>query len=301
MENLPAEENEKRCAGTKEDGSPCASYHTRDSAFCNFHGGGLVLANERRKKQAKQHQELVEEFDFGYFETKTRMQVQDLTEKVINGLIKGTIKREKGAALAMFLPFAYKIAKELEGSVRTGSVKVSITEKGQSLTMKMDEAMMDRYLSSNEVVRIQMLEQLKSEGNLKITKQKDTIDVVATDITAEKAKIPIKEFAALSKKTDVPMNEKQMLSLFGGKTLATAKDGPQGPKLGPDMVGFGEIFQKGGLPVGAIRANHKWVGRYTTPIELGGVKSMKLLFTCEYCKAESDKLKKEPCLESPLT
>jgi hypothetical protein len=298
MTNQPSEplEDDKHCQFVKPEGGQCGAFRTHSSAFCNIHSGGIAKLNERRRAQAAKVAELQEEFDFGYFNTRTRKDVQELTEKIINGVLKGAVKREKGAMMAVLLPFAYKMARELEGSVRnSGSIKVTITEKDQSLLLQMDESQMDRYLAANDGLRIQIMEELQLAGKIHISKKEDIIDISAKNITPADVKIPGKELANLSMKTDVPLTQKQVLKLFG-KTLADAPDTYRLPPTGPDMSGFGHVFEKDnkGLPVEAQPIPHKWKGDYEMG-EIAGMPAQILWFTCRWCQARARNVNKEVC------
>jgi len=282
-------DDDKRCSADKEDGSKCGGFHITDSPYCSFHSGRLKESQEKRKLAVAKQVALVEEFEFDYFPTKTRKDVQALTEKVINGVIKGTLKRDKAALLSTYLPFAYKIAKELESSGGSGGVSLRITEKSQSISLQMDEAMMDRYLNGNESVKVEMLASMETEGKLLLTKNNDVIDVAAT-INPDSVKVPAKGIAAISEHTDLPMTPTQVSKLFG-KTLGEAATMKKNPK-GPDMVGFGHVFELGGRPEKSDPVKHKWKGKYEPEAKTG---MAKLWFTCEHCGRREPNVVEEIC------
>lgn len=280
--------DDRYCQHDKADGTRCGAFRTKDSPYCNAHNGGLEAAQKRQAEKVKRQEELKDELDFDYFSTKTRADVQILTEKIINGVIKGTIKKDKGALLSTFLPFAYKVAKELEGKGGvSGSVTVKVSDN-QMLSLHMDEAAMDRYLAGDEHVRVQMLEDLQSAGNLRVTKGSGSIiDVKPVD--ADKVKVPAEEISKISQFTDVPQSPKQVLKLFG-KNLGEA-DKLKNEK-GPDMVGFGHVFEIGGRPEASDPVKHKWKGKYEPDMKTG---LAKLWFTCEYCGRREPNVVEEIC------
>jgi hypothetical protein len=284
-------DDDKRCSFDKEDGTQCGGFHVKESPYCSFHSGKLKEATARKQAQVLKQQELQEDFDFSYFSTKSRQDVQLLTEKVINGVIKGSLKKDKAALLSTFLPFAYKIAKELENTgARSGSISVKITES-KSLTLSMDEEMMDRYLSANEAVKVEMLEDMQMSGKLQMTKGDggQVIDVQAT-VDADKVKVPAAGLAAISEHTDLPLTPKQVTKLFGRNLGEAETLKPE--KKGPDMIGFGHVFEIGGRPEHSDPVKHKWKGKYEAELKTG---LAKLWFTCEHCGRREPNVVEEIC------
>lgn len=286
--------SDKFCAyeypeGHEKFGQRCKGYKVVGSEFCSGHTPGGVekmIAGRNRRNQATQ------ELTSSYFETKTRQDVQHLLEKVVNGVLSGTIKRDKGQLLAVFLPLAYKIAKELEGMVPTGKgVTLVMTEQTKSLSIEMSDEQMDAYLAGTERVKVQILEELEANGKLAISKRKDQ-PILDAVMTAEPKDIRIQnaELSQISMKTDVPQTTTQMRALFG-KNLA---ENPK-PQDGPDMTGFGDLFEDRNLPEGMEPTLHKWKGNYEK--QDNGLAA--LWFTCQVCNKRAKNVNKEIC-QDPL-
>lgn len=286
--------NDKYCIwihqpGHKKEGLRCEGYKVVGAEFCSGHVEGGVdkmIAARNRRNQATQ------ELQNTYFELKTRQDVQNALEKIINGVLSGTVKRDKGQLLAVFMPLAYKIAKELEGMIPTGKgVTLTMTQETKSLSVEMSDEQMDAYLNGNDRIKIQILEELETAGKLSVSKRKNE-PILDAVLTAEDKdiKIPVKELAKISMKTDVPQTAQQMRGLFG-RTLADKPD----KKDGPEMIGFGDLFEDGNLPPEMEPVRHKWKGAY----EKQDNGTALLWFTCQLCEKRAKNVNKEIC-EDPL-
>lgn len=286
--------NDKYCTwihqpGHKKAGQRCEGFKVVGAEFCSGHVEGGVdkmIAGRNRRSQAAQ------ELQNTYFELKTRQDVQNALEKIVNGVLSGTVKRDKGQLLAVFLPLAYKIAKELEGFVPTGKgVTLKMVQETKSLSVEMSDEQMDAYLNGNDKIKIQILEELESAGKLSVAKRKDE-PVLDAVLTAEDKDIKInaKELAKISMDTDVPQTAEQMRGLFG-RTLA---DKPA-QQDGPDMTGFGDLFDEGNLPEGMEPIQHQWKGAYEK--QDNGLAA--LWFTCQICGKRAKNVNKEIC-KDPL-
>lgn len=269
--------------GHLKAGQRCEGFKIIGAEFCSGHVEGGVdkmIAGRNRRNQASQ------ELTNTYFELKTRQDVQNAIEKIVNGVLSGVIKRDKGQLLAVFLPLAYKIAKELEGIVPNGKgVTLTMTQETKTLSVEMSDEQMDAYLNGGEKVKIQILEELEQGGKLSVSKRKDKpiIEAVST-AEAKDIRIQNHELSAISMKTDVPQTTDQMRRLFG-RNLAEKPDKTEGP----DMTGFSELFEIQPIP-------HKWKGAYEKQPDN---KTAVLWFTCIYCQARAKNVNKEECPNPP--
>lgn len=224
-------------------------------------------------------------------ETHTRKDVQALLGKVINGVIQGFIKKDKAGPLALFLPLAYKVAKDLEGTESGRGFRVDMTETTKQVSVKMSEEQMDRYLSAPENVKLEILQSMQQEGSIKMIRRDDEVTISPGKVKPEDVKIDVEEIVKLSDKTDQPLTNAQAKEIFG-KTLADAQE----MKPGPDATGLGDLFEIKnkkpiGLPEGAL---HKWKGKYesnpgSTP------PTVSLWFTCQQCGQRIANVNKELC------
>ena len=276
------EEEDKQCSYIHEEPHPkagerCKGFHVKGSPFCTGHSEQIARTNEQRSRRAEEARDFKQGLELDYHDTCTPEGVQKLTEKVINGILRGFIKKDK-SALGVLLPFAYKMAKEQRPtSTRGEAFRIDLEKTTQSLTVNMTEEQMDKYLAAPENVRIEILEDLQKDGNL--SKGERTVKIDASKTDPKKIRVDGAGLEEISKHTDQPITKKQAYNLFGKNMADKAKTKP-----GPDTRGFGDLFEKErgkptGLPEGAL---HKWKGKYE-PEPGSDPPVAKLWFTCEQC------------------
>lgn len=267
---------DRQCEYIFEEGHPkagqkCTGPHTRDSAYCGMHGERKQQIVDARAEKAKKLRELSETVN-SYHGTCTREDVQKLTEIVINGVMTGVIKKDKAGPLAVFLPFAYKMAKEMDVP-KPGGLRIDLTKTTETVTLSMSEEEMDAYLSGNDSVKIEIIEQAKAEGKIKI----ENNEIIAEEVEPEKIKIDNRSIARISQKTDQPITAEQSKKLFG----TNMKDTPQRQgSIGASTQGFSELFESG-IPEGSL---HEWKGKYE---KVEGKNVAALWYTCQKCGKRS--------------
>lgn len=251
-------------------------------------------SDEKAKIQAGRERKIQEMKDFHedltgtIHATTNRKDVQALTGKIINGILQGHIKKEKAGPLALFLPFAYKMAKEMEQEGGNSGFRIDMQETTKTASIQMSEEQMDRYLAAPEHVRVEILEDMKRSGAVKMVKRDSTVKIESGDVKPEDMKIDTKAIAMISDKTDTPLTEKQASDIFGKNLRDTPDVTP-----GPDQSGFGDVFQPKakGLPDGAI---HKWKGAYERNNDTNPP-TASLWFTCQQCGARAANVNKDLC------
>lgn len=239
------------------------------------------LSDQERVERVRQ---LAADLETPGHSIQTRKDVQTLTQNVINGILCGLIKKEKAAPLGVFIPLAYRMAKELEtqGTGR-GGIRIDITEKTHSLSLELTDEEMDRYLSASEHVKVEILEQMTASGKIKQVRKPDKLEYTATDINLKDVKTDPEALARISRSTDSPITPFEARKLFG-RSLADPKHKNQEP--GQPTEGFGEIFHvnkrlvrdlKRTLPEEAL---HRYKGKYEPDAATG---TASLWFTCQVC------------------
>lgn len=231
-----------------------------------------------------------EDIEFPDHKVTTRKDVQALTEKVINGILMGVIKRDKAAPLGVMLPLAYKMAKELEGvgSGVSPGLSVSFKQTEQTVTLQMSEEEMDAYLGANERVKVEILEKMQSDGKISMGKPEKKIVQIESKVDPKKVKTDLDGIVQISRHTDLPLDKDQARTLFG-RNLNDKRHVM--PEALPDMTGFGGLFEEKNVkkiaPEGAI---HQWKGKYEPN---GGL--AQLWYTCTQCGLRQPNVDKEFC------
>lgn len=244
------------------------------------------MAGRKDDPRAEHLKRFVEDLHSPNHALKTRKDVQNFLEKVVNGIMMGVVPKEQSAPLGVFIPLAYKIAKENETlSPGTGGLSVTFKQTEQMVTLQMSEAEMDAYLTGNDQVRVEVIEKMEAEGKISIGKKGE----IKSEVKPEKIKTDLKTIAAMSNKTELPITEEQAKTLFG-KNLNDKHHITQEP--GPDMTGFGALFEEKNMrkiaPKGAL---HQWKGKYETT----GGPFGQLWFTCQVCGKRQPNVDKEFC------
>jgi hypothetical protein len=233
--------------------------------------------------------EFVRDLETPHHSLKTRKDVQTFTEKVVNGIMMGVVTKEKAAPLGVFLPLAYKMAKELETNA-SGPPGLNITFKQeQSVTLQMSEAEMDAYLNGNEQVRVEVLEKMEQTGQISFSKAPNKQVNINSEVKPENVKTDLDGIVQITAKTDLPLTKEQARRAFG-RSLNDKRH--VSTEAGPDMTGFGELFKQKNMrklaPPGAL---HEWKGKYETD---GGPYG-QLWFTCQVCFKRQPNVDKEFC------
>ena len=290
------DDDDRRCRfkhppGHEKAGQQCAGMHIVDSAFCNWHSGNIIAHNKKAKEKGCQQAALEESLTGDYHELKTRGQVRDFTEKLINGIMQGVIKKDKAAPMAVFLPLIWKQAQvlEKEGVHGGSSFKgMQITVKDQkTINIQMSPQDVDKFLEAKGGDAMKVLEELENNGQIqKIERGGDgAVNVTAKDITDESTRIDSRAIAKITERSGSPITPKQATRIFG-KSMAGAdvsKSAPNGTL--PPGPGFDHLFEKdfSGLPTEAQPKPHKWVKGYTEPHVVQGVLMAENQYTCEWC------------------
>lgn len=281
MSNLPAlhEENDKRCQHVypeahEKAGLQCVGFHISDSPYCAFHGENHAKMREKRNKNAERRKELLEDLEFGYHPLESPEDVLKLTEKLVNGVLGGLLKKDKVAQAAAMLPLAYKIIRDNKmGSRRTMTL---IQESGDKklIAQFTSDAELDQFLLTNDAASVELLESLQDKGLIKLEKRKekedDIIDIVST-ATPENTKIPAREIAKLTEKTDIPLKTSQVVDLFG-RFLSDATPTKVATPA-PDLTGFGDVFKQ---------FEHEW-DKETEQTTIAGVNVLQFWHVCLGC------------------
>lgn len=203
----------------------------------------------------------------------------------------GLIKKEKAAPLGIFLPLAWKMAKELEGTGSGGGFKFDITQTTKKLSVELTDDLMDRYIRGDEALKIEIIDELQKDGKIKTVTNDAGLEIDASSLELKDVKTDLEGIVQISKHTDVPVTRKQARKLFGS-SLGDKKHVNQEVKS--EATGFGDLFElpdKQALPDGAL---HKWKGAYE-PSDNG---LAALWFTCQQCKKKvrnCDQYKGELC------
>lgn len=293
------ERNDKKCKWRYPDDEDqqCNAWHTSTSPYCITHAEGGAALRKRAEKNKAAAKEVESRLEGQHYDLKTVSDVQILMEDVVNGIMKGVIKKDKAGPLGVFLPLAFNIAKHQEGSILNdrSHVTLSITERTKSMVMQLTDEDMDAYIEGNMEVKTALIEKLKEGGQVgeTIDRAANTIDVETIRLEPEDIKINKRALAKISTGTDIPLTQQQVGALFGA-TLADPNEAPTPPNSNFDATGFGELFEPTGLPEGAVKLVHKFLGRYEQ-IEIG---KMALWYTCKWCKkrvANKTSYSKETC------
>lgn len=285
--NLPAPlENEDRyCShihepGHLKEGQRCEAFRMPDSHLCYIHGGGHEKMVAARQRQAARQRELQEDLEYGYHELQSLEGIAKFLEKVSNGILSGTIKRDKAGLLAMFIPQMYKIARDRQMTTKpAAALQINIGNlDAKKVTAAFSGEQLDQFLLASETVAVQVLDQLQKDGKLKVEKRKDApeiIDIEAKVIaTPEELKIPAKELAKISDQTDIPLTKAQVEDLFGDCLGDTDKAQAQGAPV--DVTGFGELFEAKPQP-------HE----FTKRIEVLDGNMGVTIYTCKVCSLKT--------------
>lgn len=265
----------------------CGAWRTKDSAYCNMHKEGVQTFMAKRAVNAQKKAELKKRLEEKEYSIKTVQDVQDLTQDVINGIMKGDIKRDKSGPLGMYIMLAHKMAKDLEGKAVNNTFSIDVSKNNVKITMS--DQKMDEFLRDGPALRIEMLKEMQAAGEIETKTDGETFDVQVKDVTPEKIKIDTKGLAKLSSKTDVPITPAQAKNLFG-QTLAD--DSPiKDVVRGQDAVGFGHLYEEKNLPI------HKYKGKYESDVAQG---KAFLWFTCEYCGDRQPNVNKNICDKAPV-
>jgi hypothetical protein len=244
----------------------------------------------------QQLRSLSEELENPALKASTRKEVQNLTVNVVNGILTGLIKKDKSAPLGVFLPLLWKMAKEMEGTgtAGTGGFKVGLTK--ETLSVEMTDEMMDRYLKGNEAFKIEILEQLQSEGKIKTEAKDHTLTLDATEVEPKDVKTDPNTIAQILRTSDIPQTVPQVRKLFG-RSMDDKK--LKSFEARSEATGFGDLFElpdKKALPDGAL---HKFKGKYEPDPQAG---IAVLWFVCQQCGKKvrnSDQYKTELCEALP--
>ena len=293
IDGADVEDLDKRCSytfpeGDERAGQRCPSFHIGGSPYCMGHSDEKAKIQAGRNRRIEKINEFREDLNGEIHATSSRKDVQKLTEKVINGILQGFIKKEKAGPLALFLPFAYKMAKEMELQGGNGAFRIDMQETTKTASIQMTEEQMDKYLAAPEHVRVEILEDMKRSGAVKMIKRDNTVKLETGEVAPEKIKIDTKAIAEISDKTDTPLTQNQVADIFGKNLRDTPDVTP-----GPDQSGFGDVFQPKakGLPDGAI---HKWKGAYERNNDTNPP-TASLWFTCQQCGARAANVNKDLC------
>jgi hypothetical protein len=169
--NPPNEEQDKRCAHRDEDDNQCGAYHTKESPYCFIHAGNLEKLTEARSKNAKRHRDLREDLEFGYHNLSTLEDIAAFYEKLINGLLANTIKKDKAQAIFNALSAMSKLAKDRHQTssgnrqqIGVLNINVGNLETARLAAMFQNPQHIDEFLLSNESISVQMIEDLRKEG-----------------------------------------------------------------------------------------------------------------------------------------
>lgn len=263
----------------------CGAWRTLDSAFCNIHRDGVEAFVKNRHDAAQRKKELSDRLDAKEYSIKTVADVQDLTGDVINGILRGDIKRDKSGPLGIYIMLAHKMAKDLEGKSVNNTFSIDVSKSNVKLTMSDNK--MDEFLRGDPSLRIEMLKGM--QGEIETRQEGNTLDIEVKDVTPEKIKVDARGLAGISNKTDTPLTKEQAANLFG-KNLAD--DSPiEGVVDGQDSAGFGHLFDEKKLPV------HRYKGKYEVDKAQG---KAFLWFTCEFCGKRSANVDKDICDKAPL-
>lgn len=247
-----------------------------------------------RQQKISHLRNLAEDLEAGQHKTLNRKDVQELTGKVVNGILAGLVKKDKAAPLGVFIPLLWKMAKELEGTGTGGGMKIDITK--QTMSIEMTDEMMDRYLKGDEGFKVEILEQLESEGKIKKQNTGSILEIEAK-IEPRDVKTDPNTIAQITKGTDAPQTVQQTRRLFGRNMADTKHKSMEANSQ--EAGGFSDLFElpdKKALPDGAL---HKWKGKYEVDKPTGlGV----LWFTCQQCQKKvrnCDQYQQELCEAEP--
>lgn len=278
------ERNDKKCKWVYDDDEDrhCDAWHTSTSPYCITHAEGGASLRKRAEINKKAAKEVEQRLESTHYSLKTVGDVQAMLEDVVNGIMKGAVKKDKAGPLGVFLPLAYNIAKHQEGSILNdrSTIKLSVTERTKSMVMNLSDADMDAYVTGDESVKTALIEKLKESGHVVETArpESNSIDVESTSIDPEDIKVNARALAKISKGTDIPLTAQQAKDMFGAN-LATENDPDRPPSPTFDATGFGELFTLDGLPEGAVVLHHRFVGKFEV---IPGNKA-ELWYTCKWC------------------
>lgn len=277
--SLDLDHDDKRCQKINEDGSQCKGFHTRDSSLCNIHKTGADVFAAQRQEKAEQRRILEEKLQEHHYPTKTVGECQQVAEDILNGILKGVIKRDKAAPLGVFLGLAYSMAKTMHSQGGTTN-RLAINIQNNATQITMNDAQMDEFLRGNDSVKITLLENLQKSGKVTVNQKADGVtDVEAQQVEPSDVKIDADGLASLTNGTSLPLTKAQVKSLFG--TTMGDKSRPKAVDM-VDPSGFDEVFErkKSSLPQEARSAPHLYKGKFEV---VEGSPTAALWFTCQFC------------------
>lgn len=280
--------------GHEKAGQRCQVAHMKDSKVCYPHAmeGTLTPKQESLRKL----KELQADLQTGYHSLRTRLDVQQLNEKIVNGILTGIVRRDQATMLGVFIPLAWKISKELEGTIAAPTIKITNVNHTEQIVLSMDPETLDRYLGTKSgAERAVILEDFQKQNNIRLVKKDTVIDAEVKEVEPSKVRIPAGELAEISKGTDLPLTVRQAGKLFG-KNLGDVNVEQEANRV--DQVGYGHLFERKRdvLPEEqAAKFKHKQKLKFVDG-KMQGTKVSR--YTCEWCGYVSGSLSKEICPNS---
>ena len=279
--------------GHEKAGQRCQVAHMKDSKVCYPHAMEGTLTP--KQEQLRKLKELQADLQTGYHSLRTRLDVQQLNEKIVNGILTGIIRRDQATMLGVFVPLAWKIAKELEGTIAAPIVKITSVNHTQQIVLSMDPETLDRYLGTKSgTERAAILEDFQKQNNIRLVKKGDVVDAEVSEVDPHNVRIPAGQLAEISKGTYLPFSTEQAQELFG-RNLGDVNVEQEATRV--EQTGYGQLFER----KNNLSDEHgaKFKHRQKLKFVDGKLPNTKVSrYTCEWCGYVSGSLSKEMCPNS---